>query len=118
VSEKPIFWLGGKPGKSKEPASPVAESYEPALREACETCGYAVDEYVFALGGFGGWLAHLQRDGAKYRLFWNGKHKQLAFEQAQAHGGWETLQSVDAEDTGAAGFVIAVRELIEERDGA
>ena len=112
MAEQPIFWLGGKPGKPNQPKAPAAEAYEPALREACEACGYEVDEYVFALGSFGGWLAHLERGGTKYRLFFNGKHQQLAFEQAQTHGGWETLQSVAAQDEGVADFAIAVRELL------
>jgi hypothetical protein len=112
VAEQPVFWLGGKPGKSNEPKAPEAEAYADALTETCEACGYHVDEYVAAMGSFGGWLAHLKRDGQQYRLFWNGKQQELAFEKSQPQGGWEVLETAATADAGTAGFVIAVRELL------
>jgi len=113
VAEQPVFWLGGKPGdKSKGSEAPEAERYEAALRDVCESCGYDVDEYVAALGGFGGWLAHLERDGARYRLFWSGKSQQLSFESSQAHGGWQAISTADTPDDGLPGFVEAVRGIL------
>jgi len=120
VAEQPVFWLGGKPGKSNPNERPVpeAERYEAALRETCESCGYVVDEYVAAQGGFGGWLIHLQHESNKFRLFWNGKHKQLTLDQAETHGGWKQLHSADTPDEGVAGFVGAVRGLLETERNA
>jgi hypothetical protein len=114
VAEQPVFWLGGKPGnsKSKERAAPEAERYEAAIRDACESCGYDLDEYVAAQGGFGGWLAHLDRAGSRYRIFWNGKAGRMVFEQAQEHGGWNELAAADASDDGLPAFVAALRQLI------
>jgi hypothetical protein len=118
VSEQPVFWLGGKPGKKDQGRKPPeAERYEPALREVCEACGYAVDEYVAAQGGFGGWLTHLDRDGQRFRLFWNGKAKQLALEHLQDQGGWIELRSAAADDESLPGFVNAVRTILENRPG-
>ncbi len=114
MSEQPVFWLGGKPGKSNEPEAPEAAAYEDALRDACAGCGYAVEEYVAAMGGFGGWLAYLNQDSTRYRLFFNGKAGLLAFEKAQPHGSWEVLATQELTDTGVAGFVNAVRELLAE----
>ena len=114
MSEQPVFWLGGKPGQSKanEPAAPEAERYEPAIREVCEACGYAVDEYVAALGGFGGWLVHLERDNTRYRLVWSGKQQQLLLDRAGPNGAWQQQQIADTPDEGVAGFVGAVRALL------
>jgi hypothetical protein len=119
VAEQPIFWLGGSPGKNKtnERAAPEAESYEPALRDACEACGYDVDEFVAAQGGFGGWLAHLEREGTQYRVFWSGKTKQLRFEESSAHG-WVELCATEQEDAGLPGFVTGVKALLTGPQGA
>ena len=115
MAEQPIFWLGGKPGKKKnEPQVPEAERYEPALRDACEACGYDVDEYVAAQGGFGGWLAHLEKAGTRYRLFWNGKAKELTFEELGNHGGWRSLRTEALDDEGLPGFVTAVRDVLQD----
>ena len=115
MAEQPVFWLGGKPGdKNKGNAPPEAERYEAALREACEGCGYAMDEYVAAMGGFGGWLAHLDRNGARLRLFWNGKAGVLSLEELGQHGGWHELRSRETPDDGLPGFVGAVREILQK----
>lgn len=117
MAEQPVFWLGGKPGgkKSRERAQPEAERWEATLREACEQCGYAVDEYVAALGGFGGWLVHLDRAGERYRVFWSGKSGQLTFEQARP-GGWHELRSAKAaDDAGVGGFVTALHGLLHDQ---
>jgi hypothetical protein len=113
MAEQPVFWLGGKPGKSKddERKAPEAERFEPAIREACEGCGYDVDEYVAALGGFGGWLAHLERDGRQFRVFWSGKAEQLSFEENGA-GGWQEVHSKALTDEGLPGFVEGVKALL------
>ena len=113
MAEQPVFWLGGAPGKSKnkDREHPEAERYEPALREACEACGYDVDEFVAALGGFGGWLAHLERDGTRYRVFWSGKSKQLTFDESKSHG-WEEVRSAEQTDEGLPGFVEGVKALL------
>lgn len=114
MAEQPVFWLGGTPGKKQdERQPPEAERYEPALRDACEACGYDVDEYVAALGGFGGWLAHLDRDGAQYRIFWSGKSKQLSFEASKPHG-WEELRSAELEDDGLPGFVEGIKAILQD----
>ena len=114
MAEQPVFWLGGAPGKkTDERKPPEAERFEPALREACEGCGYDVDEYVAALGGFGGWLAHLERAGVRYRVFWNGKAKQMVFEKSLPHG-WEEVSSVEQEDEGLPGFVDGVKALLND----
>lgn len=115
MAEQPVFWLGGTPGKKDQGRQPPeAERYEPALREACAACGYEVDEYVAAQGGFGGWLAHLERDNVRYRLFWSGKSKELAFEEFREPGGWQPLQAVATEDAGVPGFVAAVRAMLDD----
>jgi hypothetical protein len=116
LAEQPVFWLGGSPGKNKtnERAAPEAERYEPALRDACEACGYDVDEFVAALGGFGGWLAHLERGGTQYRVFWSGKTKRLSFEEAKPHG-WEVLRATEQEDAGLPGFVDGVKALLTDQ---
>ena len=119
VAEQPVFWLGGSPGKNKtdERAAPEAERYEPALREACEACGYDVDEFVAAQGGFGGWLLHLERGGTQYRVFWSGKSRQLRFEESKAHG-WEELGVAEQDDAGLTGFVEGVKALLADtREG-
>ena len=114
MAEQPVFWLGGAPGnKTNEPKAPEAERFEPALRDACEACGYEVDEYVAALGGFGGWLAHLERDGKQYRVFWSGKSKQLSFEAARPNG-WEEVRSAEQEDAGLPGFVAGVKAVLSD----
>lgn len=113
MAEKPVFWLGGKPGNKQQGRKPPeAERYEPALRDACAACGYEVDEYVAAQGGIGGWLAHLEREGKRYRLFWSGKSTQLAFEEFREPGGWHVLHAADTPDEGMAGFVDAVRHML------
>ena len=113
MAEQPVFWLGGSPGKkTDEKQPPEAERYEPALRDAGEACGYEVDEYVAALGGFGGWLAHLERDGVQYRIFWSGKSKQLSFEESRPHG-WEEVRSVEQADEGLPGFVEGVKAILQ-----
>lgn len=114
MAEQPVFWLGGKPGnKTSEPEAPEAERYEAPLREACEACGYDVDEYVVAQGGFGGWLAHLDHGGERYRLFWNGRAGELNLERHQERGGWQPVRSRETPDTGVPGFVAAVRDILE-----
>jgi hypothetical protein len=113
LAEQPVFWLGGAPGKktSKERERPVAERFEPALRDACEACGYEVDEFIVALGGFGGWLAHLEHEGQRYRVFWSGKSQQLTFDTAKPHG-WEELATIEKQDEGLPGFVDGVKALL------
>jgi len=116
VSEQPVFWLGGKPGaaKNKVREAPEAERYEPAIRDACIACGYNLDEYVAAQGGFGGWLAHLEgrKDGGRYRLFWSGKDSQMKFEKAHNSGGWTELASADAPDEGLPVFIESLKRLL------
>ncbi len=117
MAEQPVFWLGGAPGKkTNERKPPEAERFEPALRDACESCGYEVDEYVAALGGFGGWLAHLERDGVQYRVFWSGKSKQMAFEKSLPHG-WDEISIAEQEDEGLPSFVEGVKALLSAPAG-
>jgi len=121
VAEQPVFWLGGKPGsKSTGRKPPEAERYEPALRDACTACGYEVDEYVAAQGGFGGWLAHLERAGTRYRLFWSGKTRELTLETFHEPGGWQPVRSAPTPAEGMPGFVAAVRDMLQPAtpDGA
>jgi hypothetical protein len=113
LAEQPVFWLGGKPGnkdKGREP--PKAERYEPSIRDACSSCGYEVDEYVAAQGGFGGWLAHLYRDGQHFRVFWSGKDNRITFDQAQGHGGWAELATAEVADDGVPAFVESIKTLL------
>ena len=118
MAEQPVFWLGGAPGnKTTERRAPEAERYEPVLREACEACGYEVDEYVAAQGGFGGWLAHLERDGRQYRVFWSGKSKQLKLEAARPNG-WDELRVADQDDAGLPGFVAGLKALLSADEEA
>ena len=114
MSEQPVFWLGGKPGASKNKSreSPEAERYEPAIRDACSACGYDLDEFVAAQGGFGGWLAHLESQGNRYRLFWSGKDSHMKFEQALAHGGWSELATAEAADNGLPSFIESIKEIL------
>jgi len=118
VAEQPVFWLGGKPGatKSNEPKKPEAERYEPAIRDACEACGYKLDEYVAAMGGFGGWLAHLVKDGKRFRVFWSGKDQRIRFEHAQDHGGWGELAAADVADDGVPAFVESLKTLLTDQE--
>jgi len=113
VAEQPVFWRGGTPGKSKgeDPQPPGAAHFEPALRDACKACGYDVDEYFAALGAFGGWLVHMKRNGQRYRVFWNGKSRQLTFEKGRPDG-WEELATAAHEDTGLPGFVAGLKALL------
>ncbi len=114
MAEQPVFWLGGKPGnKSNEPRAPEAERYEGALRDACAGCGYDVDEYVVAQGGYGGWLAHLERGGEQFRLFWNGRAEELVLEKLPARGSWQTVGTRATPDEGLPGFVTAVQGLLQ-----
>jgi hypothetical protein len=114
VSEQPVFWLGGKPGgtKNKSRENPEAARYEPAIRDACDACGYNLDEFIAAQGGFGGWLAHLENQGNRYRLFWSGKDSHMKFEQALDHGGWSELASAEAADNGLPSFIEAIKEIL------
>ena len=115
LAEQPVFWLGGKPGdKNKGNEPPEAERYEAALRDACESCGYAVDEYVVALGGFGGWLMHLEHEGEVFRLFWSGKNEQLTLEKKPDSGTWQELRSAATPNEGLPGFVNAVRTILND----
>jgi hypothetical protein len=118
VAEEPVFWLGGSPAKAKDKGreSPEAEGYESALRDACVACGYDLDEYVTALGGFGGWLANLDRNGKRYRVFWSGKTKRLSFEEAHPGGGWNELGGADVADDGVGNFVAAVKDVLNNQD--
>lgn len=120
MAEQPVFWLGGKPGakKSNERQAPEAEHYEPAIREACEACGFALDEYVAAQGGYGGWLAHLEREGKRYRVFWSGKDKNLRFEQAQPQGSWNELAAAELPEGTLPVFVATLNKLLADRQGA
>jgi hypothetical protein len=117
MAEQPIFWRGGAPGKSRleEPQPPAATHFEPALRDACAGCGYEMKEYFAAQGAYGGWLAHLERAGERYRIFWSGKSKQLTFEQARPSG-WDERAGVLHEDTGLPGFVAGVKALLGASD--
>lgn len=120
VAEQPVFWLGGKPGakKSSERQPPDAERYEPAIRDACESCGFALGDYVAAQGSYGGWLAHLEREGTRYRVFWSGKDKFIRFEQAQSHGGWNELGSAELTEGELPVFVESLKTLlIDGRSG-
>jgi hypothetical protein len=114
VSEQPVFWLGGKPGASKNKSreNPEAERYEPAIRDACGACGYELDEFIAAQGGFGGWLAHLENQGNRYRLFWSGKDSHMKLEQALNHGGWTELASADVTDDGLPSFVESIKAIL------
>ena len=107
----PIRLLDDTLGKSREPQVPEAVAFEPGLRDACAACGYAVDDYFAALGDFGSWLAHMERNGQKYRVFWNGKSKQLMFERARPDG-WDELATAAQEDTGLSGFVAGLKALL------
>ena len=115
MSEQPVFWLGGKPGagKSNVRKAPEAERYEPAIRDACAACGYELDEYVAAQGGFGGWLAHLEHGASRYRLFWSGKDRHMKFEKALDHGGWSELASAAVSDEGLPAFIDSLKGLLE-----
>lgn len=117
VAEQPVFWLGGTPGSGKEKGrqAPEAERYEPAIRDACAACGFDMDEYVAAQGGFGGWLAHLLREDQRFRIFWSGKDQQLTLEQALEQGGWQPLDAVSLADEGLPVFVESVKQLLANR---
>jgi len=115
VSEQPVFWLGGKPGATKNKKSrqnPKAAGYEPAIRDACSACGYDLDEFVAAQGNFGGWLAHLESHGNRYRLCWSGKDSQMKFEEALDHGGWSELASAETADNGLPSFVESIKKIL------
>ncbi|MGI9290358.1 MAG: hypothetical protein ACR2QG_03665 [Gammaproteobacteria bacterium] len=113
MAEQPVFWLGGKPGNKAKPSAPEAERYEPTLTEACEACGFEVDEFVAARGGYGGWLMHLERAGERYRLFWSGKSNQLNLEAAKPHG-WVEVATAEQKDEALPGFVEAVKTMLAE----
>ena len=118
MAEQPDFWLGGTPGKkTHERRSPEAERYEPALREACEACGFDVDEYVAAQGGFGGWLAHLEGEGQQYRVFWSGKANELKLEVARPSG-WDEIAVAEQQDDGLPGFVDGLKALLGKSNEA
>ena len=119
MAEQPVFWLGGKPGdKNDKNKPPEAERYEAALRDVCAGCGYDVDEFVAALGSFGGWLMHMEKSGGAYRLFWSGKAQELVLEEHHERGGWTALRSADTPDDGLPGFVQAVQGILQDDDAA
>ena len=114
MAEQPVFWLGGKPGgKNKhERRAPEAENFESDIRAACEQCGYRLDDYVAAQGGYGGWLAHLKLDDQNYRLFWSGKDGRMVFEQAGVNGGWLEQGRLDLPAGDLPAFVAALKSLL------
>lgn len=113
MEEKPVFWLRGTRGKSNPdgPQPPEAARYEPAIRDVCAACGYDVKNYFAAFGDFDSWLVHMERDGRKYRVFWNGKSTQLTLEQAHPSG-WEELLAATQDNSGLPGFVTGLKALL------
>jgi len=115
VSEQPVFWLGGKPGGAQKKASRDAEALqaEPAVTSACKACGFSVDEYIAAQGSYGGWLIHLQRDNARYRLFWSGKTSEIRLDKAVSST-WQEVAGQELPDEGPAIFGDAVVKLLAQ----
>ena len=114
VAEQPVFWLGGKPGgkKTQERRRPEAEDFEPDIRAACEECGYRLDEYVAAQGGYGGWLAHLTLNEQNYRVFWSGKDGRMVFEQAAVNGVWAEQARLELPEGDLPAFLAALKSLL------
>jgi hypothetical protein len=117
MAEQPVFWLGGKPGTSKDAnAPPEALKFEPAIRESCTAHGIAVEEFVAALGGFGSWLVQFTAgEGAierKHRIVWNGREARLILQAALRQGGWEDLRECPIAGTDQPGFVAGIHTLM------
>lgn len=114
MSEKAVFWLGGKPGQAGAPKKGIEQEQEfaAAIRQACETNGFKFREYVAAQGAFGSWLVQLSKDGVRQRLVWNGKDDQLLFEQALETGDWEQLCAGDVAAHDLTGFVTVVESML------
>ncbi|MCZ6516657.1 MAG: hypothetical protein O6763_04120 [Gammaproteobacteria bacterium] len=114
MSEKPVFWLGGKPGLAGAPKTGIEQdqAFAAALRQTCESNGFKVRDYVAAQGAFGSWLVHLSKDGRKQRLVWNGKENQLLFEQALEPGGWTELCTSAVTEQDGDGFIAAAQSLL------
>jgi hypothetical protein len=114
MSEQPVFWLGGKPGSTRQidASRPAAANLEPAIGTACASLGLQVDTFVAALGGFGSWLVEVTRDGERHRVIWNGKDSRLSLDRALAHGGWEELRACAVASADAEGFIAGIRQLL------
>lgn len=97
MSEQPIVWMGRKPASQAPAKNPAQdEAFAGGIREACAGCGYEVEDFVAAMGDFGGWLVQLSRGGTRYRAFWDGKARRLVLE-ANRPGGWTGLRQSDAD---------------------
>ncbi|MGD9597133.1 MAG: hypothetical protein AB7G76_09425 [Steroidobacteraceae bacterium] len=70
-----------------------------------------MDDYFAALGTYGSWLVHMKREGRRYRVFWNGKSKQLTFERNRPDG-WFELATAAHEDASLRGFVSGLKALL------
>lgn len=114
MPEKAVFWLGGKPGQAGASKKGIEQDQEfaAAIRQACETNGFKVRDYVAAQGAFGSWLVQLSKDGRRQRLVWNGKDGQLLFEQALEPGGWEQLCAGEVAAHDLNGFITVVQSIL------
>jgi len=116
VSEQPIVWMGRKPASQAPAKNPAEdESFANAIRETCTDCGYDVEDFVAALGDFGGWLVQLSRDGTRYRAFWDGRARRLVLE-ANGPGGWTELRHSEADGGALDTAREALPALLERRD--
>ncbi len=116
MSEKAVFWLGGKPGQAGAPKKEIKQEQEQefaaAIRQTCETNGFKFREYVAAQGAFGSWLVQLSKDGGRQRLVWNGKDGELLFEQVLETGDWEQLCAGEVAAHDLNGFVAVVQSML------
>ncbi len=115
VSEKAVFWLGGQPGQAGAPKKGLEQDQDfvAAIRQACESNGFKVRDYVAAQGAFGSWLVHLSKDGRRQRLVWDGKENQLRFEQALESRDWKELCTSEVTERDVDGFIAAVQSALE-----
>jgi hypothetical protein len=117
VSEKTVFWLGGRPGKqgSQKKQPEQDENFSAEIRQTCEAGGYKVRDFVASQGAFGSWLVYLDNDKRRHRVVWNGKAGQILFERKLVQGGWETLCTNPVERRDLSGFVAAVKSVLEDQ---
>ena len=118
MKEEAVFWLGAKPGTLKAASAPPdAAGLEPAILAACRAQGIEPENFVAALGGYGSWLVHFERNAGRERVVWNGRDRKLVLQAALRSGGWEDRQDCPVTSVDENGFVTALGALLTATSG-
>jgi hypothetical protein len=99
VSEQPVVWFGKKPKADAPPLTPAEdETFQAALKLACEQADFSVQQILVAQGNYGSWLIRLQREQQIYRLIWDGRLNQFRLEQETQENVWGELALAEPTD--------------------